>query len=228
MPSPFPGMDPYLEDPQRWPEFQHQLIATLFQMLLPTLADRYRVRLVCRQYISEMPLFTSVIREEHQEEFLEIRQRYPQQLVTLVEVVSPANRTTAAGRRLYLEQRQQALQQQAATVEICLVLQGKPTLNYARDGLPEHDYTVSVTRAGNPERYEIYTATLQKRLPKFKLPLAADDRDILIDLQTAFQRAYDQAFAGRIDYSRPLHPDVPLSEEKRRWIDGWLHQQKLR
>ena len=33
--------------------------------------------------------------------------------------------------------------------------------------------------------------TVQKRLPKFKLPLAADDRDALLDLQAAFARAYD-------------------------------------
>lgn len=228
MPSPFPGMDPYLEDPQVWPEFQHHLVAVLFQMLLPNLSDRYRARMGCRQYTSELPLFTSVIRETHQEEYLEIRQRISQRLVTLVEVVSPANRTTSEGRRVYMDQRQQAIAEGAATVEICLVLQGKPTLSYPRDSLPEFDYTVSVTRSGNPERYEIYTSTLQKRLPKFKLPLAPDDRDTLLDLQTAFSRAYDQIPCDKIDYSRPPHPDVPLSEDKRRWIDSWLRQQNVR
>jgi hypothetical protein len=228
MPSPFPGMDPYLEDPKLWPEFQHQLVATLFQMLLPNLSDRYRARIACRQYTAEIPLFTSVIRENHQEEYLEIRQRSSQRLITLVEVVSPANRTTAEGRQVYLKQRQQAIAEGAATVEICLVLQGKPTLSYPRDGLPDFDYAVSVTRSGSPERYEIYTTTLQKRLPKFKLPLAPDDRDTLLDLQTAFSRAYDQTFRNAIDYSRPPHPDVPLSDEKRRWINEWLQQQNVR
>jgi hypothetical protein len=221
-------MDPYLEDPKLWPEFQHQLVATLFQMLLPNLSDRYRARIACRQYTAEIPLFTSVIRENHQEEYLEIRQRSSQRLITLVEVVSPANRTTAEGRQVYLKQRQQAIAEGAATVEICLVLQGKPTLSYPRDGLPDFDYAVSVTRSGSPERYEIYTTTLQKRLPKFKLPLAPDDRDTLLDLQTAFSRAYDQTFRNAIDYSRPPHPDVPLSDEKRRWINEWLQQQNVR
>ena len=44
MPSPFPGMDPYLEDEQRWPTFQPVVVQALYQMLLPGLMDRYRAR----------------------------------------------------------------------------------------------------------------------------------------------------------------------------------------
>ena len=65
MASPFPGMDPYLEDPRLWPDFQHQLVACLFQLLLPNVTDRYRARVVHRSYATETPLFTSVLREEH-------------------------------------------------------------------------------------------------------------------------------------------------------------------
>ena len=48
MPSPFPGMDPYLEHPKLWPAFQHQLLACLYQILLPGLVDRYRARVGTR------------------------------------------------------------------------------------------------------------------------------------------------------------------------------------
>jgi hypothetical protein len=44
MPSPFPGMDPYLEDEALWPVFHHQLVTCLYQILLPGLVDRYRAR----------------------------------------------------------------------------------------------------------------------------------------------------------------------------------------
>ena len=98
MPSPFPGMDPYLEQPKLWVHFQHQLLACLYQILLPGLVDRYRARVGSRTYTAEMALFTSVLREEHTEEFVEIRNRSDGRLVTLVEVVSPANKTTPAGR----------------------------------------------------------------------------------------------------------------------------------
>ena len=110
---------------------------------------------------------------------------------------------------------------------LVLVLQGQPTLDYARENLPDWDYAVTVTRATQPERYEIYTATLQKRLPRFRLPLAPDDRDTVLDLHTAFTRCYDQAgFASRIDYKRA--PATALNDEDRRWLNDLLRQQKLR
>ena len=229
MPSPFPGMDPYLEHPKLWPAFQHQLLACLYQILLPGLVDRYRARVGNRSYVSEMPLFTSIIREEYTEEFIEIRSRTDNRLITLLEVVSPANKTTAAGREAYLDKRREASVQRAGIVEIDMVLQGKPTLTYSRDGLPEFDYAVSVTKATAPDRYEIYTATIQKRLPKFKLPLAPDDKDTLLDLQSAFGRAYDLGgFASLIDYKGPSPPDVPLSTAYKAWIAELLKQMKLR
>jgi hypothetical protein len=222
-------MDPYLEHPKLWPAFQHQLLACLYQILLPGLVDRYRARVGNRSYVSEIPLFTSIIREEYTEEFIEIRTRTDNRLVTLLEVVSPANKTTPVGRQTYLDKRKEAIHQKAGIVEIDLVLQGKPTLTYSRDGLEEFDHAVSVTRATAPDRYEIYTATIQKRLPKFKLPLAPDDRDALLDLQAAFARAYDLGgFGGLIDYKGAPPADVPLTVAYKSWIVDLLKQLKLR
>jgi hypothetical protein len=221
-------MDPYLEDPAVWAAFHHQLVAALYQLLLPGLVDRYRARVSVRQYVSEFPLFTSVIREEHSEEYIEIRSRADGRLVTLVDVVGPANKATPAGRAAYLATRQAALGGRAAAVEVDLVTQGKPTLDFARDGLPEFDHAVTVTRATAPDRYEIYTATVMKRLPKFKLPLAADDRDAVLDLQVAVARAYDLGNFGRqLDYSAPLPRDVKLTDAGRKWVADWLRQQNI-
>lgn len=229
MPSPFPGMDPFLEHAKLWPAFQHQVLACLYQILLPGLVDRYRARVGTRSYTSEMPLFTSILRETYTEEFIEIRNRTDGRLVTLVEVVSPANKTTPAGRTAYLDKRKESLVCRAGVVEIDLVLQGKPTLTYSRDGLPEYDYAVTVTRSTAPDRYEIYTATLQKRLPKFKVPLAPDDRDALLDLQSAFSRAYDIGnFAAQIDYNGSLPPDVMVGDNNATWMNDLLKAQKLR
>jgi hypothetical protein len=220
-------MDPYLEDDKLWTGFHHQFIACLYQVLLPGLVDRYRARLGQRQYATEQALFTSVVREEHLEEFIEIRRRTDGRLVTLVDAVSPTNKTSPMGRKVYLEKRQEGKVTGANLVEIDLVLQGQPTLDYSRDGLPDWDYAVTVTRSTQPERYEIYTATIQKRLPRFRLPLAADDRDTVLDLQAAFARCYDQGgFAEKIDYKRD--PVLTLRSQDKQWLDELLKQQKLR
>jgi hypothetical protein len=220
-------MDPYLEDARLWPVFHHNIVLCLYEILKPGLVDRYRARVNQRHYVTEQALFTSVLREEHHEEYVEIRQRGDGRVVTLVEVVSPANKMTAEGRRAYLDRRQSGRSSGAGLVEIDLVLQGQPTLEYSRDGLPDWDYAVTVTRATQPERFEIYTATLQKRLPRFRLPLASDDRDTVLDLHQAFTRCYDQGdFAAKIDYTS--NPSTPLNEEDRLWLDELLKQQKLR
>ncbi|GIW80157.1 MAG: hypothetical protein KatS3mg105_1964 [Gemmatales bacterium] len=227
MPSPFPGMDPYLENEQIWDAFHHQLITCLYQMLLPGLVDRYKAKICQRDYVSEQPLFTSVIREVHLEEYIEIRQRGQGKIVTMIDVVSPGNKTTAAGRQAYLDNRRRGKDHGANLVEIDLVLQGEPMLDYSREGLPEWDYAVTVTRATQPERYEIYTSTLQKRLPRFRMPLASDDRDTVVDLQVAFTRCYDQGtFSAEIDYSRD--PQVPLDDDDRNWLNELLKAEKLR
>ena len=148
-------MDPYLEDDKHWPVFQHQLVGCLYQMLLPGLVDRYRAKVGQRHYATEQALFTSVIREEHMEEFLEVRQRSDGRLVTLVEVVSPANKTTSQGRGAYLAKRSEGKAAGAGLVEIDLVLQGQPTLDYSRDGLPDRARNAgrapaSTVRGGTP------------------------------------------------------------------------------
>ena len=231
MPGPFPGMDPFLEDRAHWPAFHKLLVAALYQAMLPGLVDRYRARVGVREYTAQTPLFTSMLTEDHREEYLEIRARDDGRLVTLVEVVSLGNKTTAVGRAEYLAVRAGAVEARAGVVEIDLLTQGRPTFDYARDGLPAHDQTVTVTRGGTPDRYEIYTAAFTKRLPRFRLPLAADDKDTIFDLQAAVNRAYEQGgFADELAaaYKGPLPPDLKLADETRAWVPTHLGSRNLR
>src|SRR5262249_25651811 len=148
-------------------------------------------------------------------------------LVTMIDVASPANKLTEAGRKAYLAKRKEGRQANANLVEIDLVLQGQPLLDYSREGLSELDYAVTVTRAAQADRFESYAATLQKRLPRFRMPLSPDDRDTVVDLHAAFTRCYDQGgFVGKIDYTR--QPPMPLSEQNVQWLETVLKQHKLR
>jgi Protein of unknown function (DUF4058)/Protein of unknown function (DUF2934) len=220
-------MDPYLEDEQLWPAFHQGLVTGLYQILLPGLVDRYLCRVTHRHYHPEQASEVPATLGDRQETYVEIVERSDGKLITLLDVVSPGNKTTAPGRMAYLETRRQAKSQGASIVEIDLVLQGSPMLDYSRDGLPDWDYAVTVTRATQPDRFEIYTSTLEKKLPRFRLPLASDARDTVVDLQTLFARTYDQGnFASRIDYQRD--PLVPLSAEESQWLRSLLQEKKLR
>jgi hypothetical protein len=53
MPSPFPGMDPYLEDPGLWPDVHHGLISEIQAALNRQLRPKYHVRVEERVYISD-------------------------------------------------------------------------------------------------------------------------------------------------------------------------------
>ncbi len=51
--NPFPGMNPYLENPDIWPDFHNGLIGQLRDILGPQLPDRYRIALQRRVEVEE-------------------------------------------------------------------------------------------------------------------------------------------------------------------------------
>lgn len=53
MPSPFPGVDPYLESPEFFPELHHRLITAIAIAIAPSIAPKYRVAIEKRTYFSE-------------------------------------------------------------------------------------------------------------------------------------------------------------------------------
>jgi hypothetical protein len=210
-------MDPYLESPELWPEFQHQFVQQLRETVilgLTGLTKSYEATIRRRQY----PLVATQGTSLCEEDYIELSDQNSGKVVGLLDVVSPANKTTDHGRQAYLGTRRQY--RGANFTELDLILGGRPSLDYSRDGLPEWDYAVTIIRAVQPDRFEIYTATLQKRLPRFRLPLFPD-RDIVLDAQIIFCRCYDQSgFARRIDYD--CEPPMYLDEDDYHWLDQTL------
>lgn len=51
MPSPFPGMDPYLENPRIWSDVHQRLAGEIADQLLPALRPKYVARLIPRQVL---------------------------------------------------------------------------------------------------------------------------------------------------------------------------------
>jgi hypothetical protein len=53
MPSPFPGVDPYVENPEFWSEVHNRLIVAIADALAPQLRPKYRVAIEKRTYFSD-------------------------------------------------------------------------------------------------------------------------------------------------------------------------------
>ena len=53
MPSPFPGMDPYLEAPETWNDFHHELMSSIRESLNKAFRPNYHAMVEERVYISD-------------------------------------------------------------------------------------------------------------------------------------------------------------------------------
>jgi hypothetical protein len=53
MPSPFPGIDPYVENPEFWSEVHNRLIVAIADSLATQLRPRYRVAIEKRTYLND-------------------------------------------------------------------------------------------------------------------------------------------------------------------------------
>lgn len=56
MHNPFPGMNPYLEQPGLWPQVHNRLIVALADVITPQVASKYRVSIEERVYTTADPL----------------------------------------------------------------------------------------------------------------------------------------------------------------------------
>jgi hypothetical protein len=143
---------------------------------------------------------------EQRERFIEIYTREGRQLVTVIELLSPANkRPNSVGRREYLEKRRQLIQAGINLVEIDLLLQGEhmPT----NEPLPEGDYFVLVARAYQLPVVAVYYWRLGQPMPTVPIPLLREDPEACLNMQAVYEQVYARArYDLQLDLSQPL-PD---------------------
>lgn len=250
MPSPFPGMDPFLEG-QAWETFHHGLIAVLLESLTLRVRPRYVVRVEERVYVERDPehpreiirpdvsvmeqegervvargggpstmsapvLLTVPMPERVREAFLSIRHRDTREVVTIIEVLSPANKRPGGdGRHEYLRRRATVLQSPTHLVELDLLRGGQrlPTV----EPLPPADYYALICRGDRRPQVEVYPWTLRQPLPLLPVPLRGEDPDVVLDLQALFQAVHERAGCDySLDYQLPVEP--PLEEPETDWV----------
>lgn len=218
MPSPFPGMDPFLET-QEWDDFHTTFTVVIAEFLSPHLAPRYIVRIARRMYVESSPdpfECELPMPEERREVYLLIRLQETMEVVTVLETLSPGNKRAGSdGRREYLEKRETVLQSQAHLVELDLLRGGLrlPTVT----PLPRGDFFTIVSRRQRRPKAAVYAWTIRDSLPTIPVPLKKGDPDVPLDLQAVFSTVYDRArYDLSLNYQAELQP--PLSEEDGDWI----------
>ena len=269
MPSPFPGMDPYLEGSE-WGSFHSQLIVSVSRQLAPQLRPRY-VALVEKRFVfdsgheldsgQELSISTqngsgrrdiypdvgiaerdptasmsqsapaavleptlqipTVVAREVPQRWVEIRDVAERRLITIIELLSPANKR-GRGYSDYVERREEILASRAHLLEIDLLRQGHRVP--MRDTLPAAPYYLFLSRARRRPLTDVWAIALDQPLPRIGVPLLPGDKDVVLDLQAAFTDVYDSiGYDLLLRYEEP--PDVPLADEAAAWarsqIEAW-------
>ena len=114
-------------------------------------------------------------------------------------------------------------------VEIDLIRTGNYILAVPEDRLPSVcrvPYLTCIRRATRPMEAELYPISLRERLPNIPIPLRAEDKDAVLQLQPLLDDCYRDGRYHRIDYR--AEPTPRLAESEACWMDSVLREKGLR
>jgi hypothetical protein len=266
MPTPFPGMDPYLEQPLLWPHVHNAVIAELRNVLASQLRPRYYVALEERTYMAEPAALTFVNRpdvttvgapsatpygtlpaaesltgteiiepvvvelpipEAVRETYLEVRLAETHAVITVLELLSPANKRSGEGRQQYERKRLEVLATRTHLVEIDLLRVGEPMVMYTRSQVATSHYRILLSRAEHRPRAMLFPFSVREPIPSFHLPLQPEDDEPVVELNDLLHALYDRAgYDLRMHYHAGTIP--PLDEADAAWADRLLRTAGVR
>lgn len=254
MKSPFPGMDPYLE--QHWPDVHAKLVTYAADMLNEQLPEQLVARTeeriavefdegepdrvtpdvrvlqaVERDVVARSvggvtitaPIRLVAMIEPLTERYIEIIDATGNRLVTVIEVLSPANKR-GEGLKAFRKKREELVEGGVHFVEIDLVRQGdwQALLRPHRYGKRlTTAYRATVRLASDSMAVYVYPISLEDRLPRLPVPLRPTDPEVALDLQPLLDAAYRNGrYATTLDYKQPCDP--PLEGDWASWADVLL------
>ncbi|MBI4605695.1 MAG: DUF4058 family protein [Planctomycetes bacterium] len=246
MPSPFPGMDPYLESPDIWEDFHASLAWKISVQLAPRLRPRYYAALTPRVTYEEISI-EQVHGVKPDVSVLKVSDRPMEGGAVAIEAAPLTGIVTfeVPVKDQTVEIRESGTGTLVTSIEILSPWNKRPgheafdayrkkrrsaahlmEIDLLRAGkrppiateLPDAPYFVVLSREERRPRVEIWPLRLQKPIPVLPVPLVAPDPDVPIDLGKAIEEIYaERAFDLRIDYSRPPpKPDLP--PEDAAWV----------
>lgn len=206
MPSPFPGMDPYLENSAIWPDFHLTMNTAMRAELNNVLTERYAARI-----------------DRERKSYLKIIDVQNHRVITVIELLSPTNKMPGKDYQAYLAKRDSYLASGVNLVEIDLLRAGKRPPSETAP--PESDYYAIVCRASDFPSAGVWPISIREPLPAIPVPLLSGDAPVDLHLQECLNRAYDEGrYFREIDYSQPSEP--PLNEADAAWAREMLAKTK--
>ena len=167
------------------------------------------------------------IRETVAEWFISIAAADGSAPVTILEVLSPSNKRAGAGRNQYLDKRGSIIESAVHLVEIDLVRQGIPMPCRGYDYDSDTHYCHLVSRWQTRPWAALYPFGLQSAIPDVTVPLLDGDAEPKIPLGALLHNLYQEDYyANYVDYRQD--PEVPLSDNDRRWLNTLLREKGLR
>ena len=206
------GMHPTLEQPRYFPDLHASLNVYIRDWLAPRLPERYSISVerglsmtdpsgASKQYrpdaridrvespetpyadasVVQPPSFTVDVPNQPQR-YVAIRDG-DQQLVTTIEILSPANKT-GDGYEDFRRKQEALARQEVHLVEIDLLTEGKRRWRDAR--VDQADYVITVQRATS-EIANVWATALGEALPTIPIPLRHPDADVPLPLERILQ-----------------------------------------
>lgn len=146
--------------------------------------------------------------------YLTVRDAANYAVVTVIEILSPWNKT-GEGRDEYREKQQELLLSEANLVEIDLLRSGQHAVAVPASKVGNSDYRICIHRTG-ATRFGLIRFGVRDPLPTFRIPLRYDEPGALLHLGATVADCYeDGPYAYILDYSRPADP--PVSTQDAAW-----------
>jgi len=250
--SPFPGMDPFLEQPSLWPGVHHRLITTLSDMLTERIWPAYFVQIEERVY---------VVAPEHPDrriivpDVFVVRGTQPTTTVATVETITAPTLVTPlldlTMRDWYIEIHDTRSREVVTTIEVLSPFNKAPGTQGRDDFLRKRsrvmgsranwieidllrvgerpievvgksDYYTLLQRNEIADQFEVWYTDLRDSLPTIAVPLREPDGDVPLNLQGAFETVYNRGGYAAVVDYDTLPPSPPLPPADVAWIAARL------
>jgi len=248
MQNPFPGMNPYLEQPELWHQVHNRLIVAIADELTPQIAPQYRVSIEERVYTSTDDVLlvgiadVAVAKKNNVETGTTL---------TTTKLAKPSKVRVPIPEQVIERYLEVKATQSGEIVTVIEVLspknkrskEGRKAYETKRQkilasatnlveidllrlgevlpilGITKNDYRILVSHSYQRPDADLYGFNLKDNIPSFPVPLRLGETEPVIDLQKLINQIYERArFDLAIDYSQILKPT--LSPEHETWVRG--------